>query len=821
VSVLDLKLALRMLRRFPGLSLISVGGMAVAIAIAAGYFATFNAMLDSSLPFHRGDRAVSIINRNLAKVGDDHGASVRDFLTWRGEVESIQDLGAFREVTQNLILPNGAVEVVSVAAITAGGLAFPHVPPFLGRALLEADERPGGEAVVVIGYAEWQRLFGGSPDVVGQTLRLDGTLHTVVGVMPEAFRFPLRHQYWVPLRFTPAEYDAGGAAINAFGRLGEGISIAQAQAELTALSARVAAQNSTPAATWAQVLPYTHAFVGVQGPEMELALRGLQLLISLLLIVVAINVGVLIYARTATRTGEIAVRSALGATRRRIVMQLFVEATVLAGAAALIGLLIASRALGMINSAMHDTSDPLDGPVPFWIDVSLTPGVILYACLLALAASAIVGITPALKVTRRQSDALKEVGARGGGLQLGRTWTALIVAQVAIAVAVLPPALNYAEQSMRLGTRRPAAEAHGLLRATVVLPRYAGLPADAATDDAAFRARVASRTGDLLRSLESEPEFLGVTVAERFPGMEPGAVMEAEDASLLYTRPNRVAINLFDVFGVPIVAGRGFTTADTQTGAAAIIIDELFAQQLGGAADVIGRRVRYAASGDAAEAGEWFEVVGVVRSFAQNFNPPNSPFDAPAPRIFHPASVGDTNPSVLVVRIRDGTAETFGRRITQLAATVDPTLRVERVATVVNSWKQTQAASRFVALGILAVMLSVLLLSAAGIYAMISFTVTRRRREIGIRAALGADPARILAGVFSRAGAQLGAGVLAGLVVTGIVEWAAIGLPIGGRVTIVLPTVILVIVTVGLLAALGPARRGLAVQPSEVLREEI
>jgi predicted lysophospholipase L1 biosynthesis ABC-type transport system permease subunit len=215
------------------------------------------------------------------------------------------------------------------------------------------------------------------------------------------------------------------------------------------------------------------------------------------------------------------------------------------------------------------------------------------------------------------------------------------------------------------------------------------------------------------------------------------------------------------------------------------------------------------------------EIVGVVPDFAYDFTTPNS-FDPDQPRLFHAAAAGDVYPATLVVRIGSGDPAPFARRLRDLAASVDPTLTLEEVTTVVAAWERAQQAMGSLGLMVIAVMLSVLLLSAAGIYALMSFTVAKRRREIGIRSALGADPRRILTGIFARAAAQLGTGVLAGTILAAALEeleWVNAGGLLEDE-WILLPSVAALMVVIGLLAALGPARRGLAVQPTEALREE-
>ena len=823
VSWLDVKLGIRMLAKYPGLSLVAVIGMAVAIAIGAGYFAGFGAMLDPSLPLDDGDRVVGL-HPGVSRPGSDSEVSAHDYIAWRDAMSTVREIGAFRSEHRNLITDEGRIELVEVVAITASGFQVARVTPAFGRPLLDEDERAGAAPVLVIAHEEWQRVFDGD-SILGRTVRLGETVHTIVGVMPQGFRFPINHRYWVPLSLDASTAQPEDApSLRVFGRLEDGVTLARARAELATIGGRMAAAfPATHGHLRPIVLPYTHLLRGFEALEAELAIRAIRLALSLLLVIVALNVAVLVYARTVTRTGEIAVRSALGASRRRVIAQLFVEALVLAVVASAIGLTLAAVALRLINDWIRRS-----GEAAFWIDFGLTPGVILYVALLAILAGTIVGVLPALKATGRHLQlGLQQFSARGSAMQLGRMWSVLIVGQVAVAVAALPAAVDSAEQSLRLGIRAPSPAAHGLLTATVVMQREAfSVAPDSAASERAFRARFADRAAELIRRLEAQPGVTGVTFADQFPGRERYARVEVERAvepldttpTLLGTRTSRVAIDLFEVFDVSLLAGRGFVPADTRIGATSVIVSTSLAERIGGGASVLGRRVRYAEQEGGAAPGPWLEIVGVVPDFAYDFTTPSS-FDPFQPRLFHAAAAGYVHPATFVLRF-DGEPAPFARRLRDIAAAVDPLLTLESVETVVAAWKRSQQAMGALGLMILAVMISVLLLSAAGIHAMMSFTVAKRRREIGIRSALGADPRRVLTAIFRRAAAQLGSGVLAGLFLVTLVDRVTRGDMMDGRALFLVPAVALLMVVIGLLAALGPARRGLAIQPTEALREE-
>ena len=817
ISWLDVKLGLRMFIKNPGLSLVSVTGMAVAIAIGAGYFTVLGTWLDATLPLPEGGRIVSI--RNLVNESGLDDASGSDVLEWRDALKSVRDIGAFRNEGRN-ISAEGRTDVIQLAAMSASGFRVARVAPLMGRALHDDDERPGAPPVVVIAFEEWQKRFEGDARILERTVRLDDTVHAIVGVMPEGFAFPVNHRYWVPLRVSR---EIANDQLRVFGRLADGVSLSEARAEAAALGARMAIDSpKTHGRRRPAVLPYTHAFIGVQGPEMELLMRGVQYGVGVLLLIVAVNVAILVYARTATRTGEIAVRTALGASRARVVLQLFVEALVPSVLAAAVGLGIMQVALNMIREAVkYEEGAAL---LPFLVDFRLTPAVVLYATLLAVLAAVIAGVLPALKATgKRVQQGLQQVSARAAGVQLGATWTALIVMQVAVAVAVLPAALYNGGQFFRLAAERPAAAANGLVRAQLGVSREGrALGLDNRVDGL--------RTA-LVQRLEVDPEIAAITFADRFPGEEGFGRLEieerggaakgpaAQEDTLVAARPNAVAANFFEVFEVRVVAGRGFTAADLHPDSRAVIVDDTFVQEAGG--NVVGRRVRYGRSGDDdTTTSPWYEIVGVVPAFAYNFTSRGPATQGPMPRLFHPIQPGSGRASTMVIRLNGSPSPQLAPRLRQIAATVDPGLRVEGIEGVVESWDNSQKFLRLAAFAIIAVMTSVLLLSAAGIYAMMSFTVARRRREIGIRAALGADARRILAGIFRRAAAQLAAGIALGLTVAAALDWLGGGTLTGGNTLLLLPTVVAVITVVGLFAAIVPARRGLAVQPVEALRDE-
>jgi hypothetical protein len=426
----DYKFGLRMLLKYPGLTIAGGLALAIAIAIGAGWYDFVGKVLLPTIPLPEGDRIVLIETRNVLTNGVELRVG-RDFLEWRRELRTIEDLGAFRlsrrsgngnvtKVGRNLIVGTGAPERIQLAELTAAAFRVARVSPLLGRALLESDEVPGAPSVIVLGYEVWQRSLGARQDVIGSQVKLGDTPATVVGVMPKGFGYPFNYDAWTPLPLRASYGPLEGGAISVIGRLAPGVTRAQADAEVRALGQRTAA-----------ALPATHEHLrprvqplGEPGDgDGELDVSAIaQLALTnfpslLVLFIACMSVGTLVYARTATREGEIALRSALGASRARIVGQLFVETLALASLAAAVGLVTADQVLTWgIKGAYAD-----EGGLPFWITPGLTGTTILYAGGLAIVCAGMLSILPALRVTQaRVQMHLANLGTTGATLRFGR-----------------------------------------------------------------------------------------------------------------------------------------------------------------------------------------------------------------------------------------------------------------------------------------------------------------------------------------------------------------------------------------------------------------
>ena len=835
-SWLDVKLGLRLLVRNWGLTLVGGLAMTVTISIASVVFAAFDIIMLSPLPLDDGDRVVAIQVWDR-KASERREASWQDLERWRGALKSVEDIGAFQKIQRNVITADGSVELVAVAEISAAGFRVARVPPLFGRAIADTDLAPGAAPVVVIGHDVWQRRFGGARDVIGRELRVGQTVHTVVGVMPDGFRFPFNFHYWVPLkREADAMLQNAGPEGVVFGRLAPNATLAGAHAEVSSLgllpinssigSSTRARPN--PGVTGARVVPYTFAFSGnVEPRELGLIRTLASLALVLLLLPPCANIAILNYARTVTRQQEFAARHALGGSRARIVWQLFIEALVLTAGAAGVALLVLRVAAVVIAGRLQD----IPGGLPFWMTFDISYRTMLFVAGLAVAGAAMCGLVPALQATGRLARLGSGALAGRTSLRLGRTWTALVIAQVAFSVAVLPLAAELAWGTLRTGIVGPGFAAEEFATARVAMdvePGSTRQQRDILLDDRQ-RELAGSRQRELTRRLLADPGILGVAAALRPPGEEPWVFVDIEgrDAStevdVLKSQPpgfqarlNQVDTAFFDVYEVSGLAGRRFNEGDVSADADAVIVNRNFAETIAPGGNALGRRFRYVrATGSewphGPDADRWYEVVGVVG---------NLPVTTDARISYHAVAPGQIQPAHLQLRLRGGPAG-LAERLRDAAASVDPTLHVDEVRTLAEIYREHRFADNIGAIIIGAVTGSVLLLSAAGLYALMAFTVAQRRREIGIRSALGAQPGRLVADVFRRAFWQIGAGSAVGMLAAYLVgRYVPIeqigGLPIPG----VLPGAAAIMLLVGVLAALGPARRGLRIDPTEALRSE-
>ena len=807
-SRLDFRLGLRMLARYPGLTVVGTTAMAVAIALGLLYFEGINKWLNPRLPIANGDRVISIHNWDANEVRAEP-RSLYDFTVWREQTRTIHEIGAAVEFVRNLATPEDQrVEPVQGAEVTASAFRLMEVRPLLGRTLSEADEFPGEPSVVVISQTLWRTRFANDPAVIGRTVKLGTVAATIVGVMPEDFGFPNNARVWMPLRVNAAELaPRSGPQASVFGRLAPGATVTDAQAELGTIVARIATdhpethENLRPRVT-AYAKPLTESREAQLIKTILYIVNGIFLL---LLSIICANVATLVFARTATRGWEITVRNALGASRARIVGQLFIEALLLTGLAAVVGLALAKFSLRYALSLIGG-----EGVLPFWIDDSISARTVLYTILLAFFGAAIVGILPALRVTRiNVQDALRNESAARAGLRFGGFWTTIIVVQVAITVAFLPLAAGGVYESNRFRQRAEGIGAERYLAAHIAIDAE-----DHGMDAAALNARARLSVEELKQRLQAEPEVEQVAFADRLPvedqfkyQIEVDTTLGAPVDGLRTSTLVHVSDGFFPAFGTSVLAGRDFVPLDFETGRV-MIVNESFVRHVLGGRNAIGQRIRIVAGEVGSVAGEeWYEVVGMVRDFGWQLPRPQEQSAMYIPSLPLTGRAGQ-----LVLRVRDPQA--FATRLRRIAAEVDPTIRLTDVQPLSGAGGGEARVNRALTSVAWLISFIVLLLSATGIHALMAFTVARRTREIGIRVALGAGTRRIVTGIFSRAFLQIGAGILIG---SGL---AALGGLESAREMLILLAAVGVMLVVGLTACALPLKRALTINPTEALRAD-
>jgi predicted permease len=787
---LDLKLSLRMLVKYPLLTV--VGGIAVTVATAIGVGASefVHDLVAPELPLEEGERIVRLYQID-SEAGGTVGVSLYDLSVWRESVGSLEDVGAFTTMEQGFVSDRGEAGTVSLARTTASMFRVTRVPPLMGRFLTEADERAGASPVVVLGYDAWQTLLDGDPDPIGRVVVLAGTPTTVVGIMPDGYGFPQVQNAWVPLRVEPADLDPESSPrVGSFARLADGASLESARNELEVAGRRAAADFPT---LYGRLEPRIDAFASrASGGLAVLAVSGVGIICILLLIVACANVVTLAFARMVMREGEIAVRTSLGATRERIVLQLFAEALVLVGTATAIGMTIAWLALGRISRVFFEVQQA--PRLSFWWDDGLSPTTVVYAVVLALVGAVMIGVVPALKATGgAMQPRLGQLSSGGGGsLTLGGRWTVLIVLQVALSVALLPLAVSVDARSGLLEAR-PATVLDAVPGigfqpeeyVTAQLGRDPTAPLRTEREESEFMESSRLLFTQVRDRLAEHPAVQSAALASGLSAMNHVGValeFEGDDSAPPISGGSRILLvdrSYLDLMDATIVAGQPLGPGDFAAGgeqtSGSVLVNEAFVNTVLGGRNPVGGRLRFSEGedGEVAVLGDGtVDVVGVVRNpgidaFGPGVHPViYAPLDLAPVRPRDAGFVGMPQPPVtqLFVRMRPG-AEPLASRLYEIVTEVDPSLRLSAVGTAADAWGPVHTGGRVGAWILRAVAAIVLMLSVAGVYALMSFTVSRRTREIAIRNAVGARRGEIVSTIFGRAAVQLGLGVALGSLV--------------------------------------------------------
>ena len=805
--LMDLKYGIRMLVKTPGLTLVSVVTIALGVGLTTHTFSSVYGSVIRGLDFDRGTRLASLTEEVVSAGERGNGIPYLDVLDWREEQTSFRGLAAFQQGTVNIADEGNPPERYNGAFVSASLFDQVDGVPIMGRVFNASEDDGTGEPVVVLGYDVWQDRYAGDPDIVGRSVRANGRQATVVGVMPEGFHFPFQEDVWLPLGLDPLTAQRGTDRVGVVGRLLESVTMEQADAQMDQIAGRLAVEypeTNEGVSVWVQA----HEDA-VMPPPIVAALWLMLLAVFGVLLVACFNVTNLLLARAAVRSREVAVRSALGAARGRIVRQLLVEAGLIAVLGGALGTLLAYIGIEAFNAAIIDIEKP------YWIDVRLDAPVLLFTTAITAFAAVAAGTLPALRASGAKLHEVLQDETRGtSSFRIGRLSTALVVGEIALSCALLVSSGMMVKSVINLRALDMGFEDDQIFTARVGLFE-ADYPDDAA------RWRFYDR---LVQDLAAEPGVESAALTTSLPaagaglgriGLEGAVYPELRDRPLSYVA--FVTRDYFDVLGLSILEGRPFDDQDVAGSVDVALVNQSFARTHFGDGSPLARRFRVGADGP------WLSVVGVVPDvFIAGGGPGFGQAAEIKEQYYRPLAQvpGIAFVSLAVRTLGDPAA--FGTSARSVVSRIDPSLPIYFVRTMeetvaAGTWGYGLFGSLFTIFGIVA-----LFLAAVGLYGVMAFSVSRRTQEMGVRMAMGAGARNILALILGNGMRQLGLGMLIGLALGGLLV-----LPMRVLFFQVEPTdpsVYLTIVTTlafsGLLACLIPARRAMRVQIVEALRPE-
>jgi putative ABC transport system permease protein len=800
--VQDLRYALRGLLRRPMFTAVAVSTIALGVGANAAIFSVVNGVLLRPLPYPEPGRVV-----RLAQAPPTWLLSEPEFLDYKRDLRSFENLAVFTENEANLSTADDP-ERVPLAAVSPEFFAVLGARPAAGRTFAADENMVTPARVVMMSHTLWQRRFAGDSTIVGRTITLNGLTRTVIGVMPPHFDYPTaRTDLWLPMPRFEADslQDRTRHYLWAVGRLGPGISVAAAEAEARMVAQRMmrdfASSYDPNAPLRPTVSRVSDELVGPTRPYLW-ALFGA---VGFILLIVVANVANLLLARGETRRREMAVRTALGASRRRIIRQLLTESVVLALGGGALGL-----ALAWVGTAALVALAPPS--LPRADQIGLDWRVFVHAMATSLVAGALFGLAPAVRAAREApADTLKAGGRSGGPSGTRRTRRALVVAEVALAVVMLAGAGMLLRSLVNLQRNDMGFDSRSVLTARVSL-----------TNSTYDEARSTAFYSQLLERVRAIPGVTAAGAAGWLPvvgaGGLWGVLAEGQSYAALVQGPmavpQQVTTGYFAAMGMPIVAGRDFTDRDRSGAPLVAIVSRRMARDLWPNADPLGKRFRL--GGGSA----FMTVIGVVNDIRsrgfQDTTEPTMYFPYPQTResaYFMPRSMN------LVVRTV-GDPLAAGRQLRAIVRALDATVPVSSVRTMEQVVGTSVANRRFSTLLLGSFASLALVLAGIGIFGVISYGVSERRFEIGVRMALGADRSTVLVSVL-RDGFQMtligvAVGVVGAIAVGRVIRSLLVGVPVIDPWT--LAAVAVGLSLVALVASLLPARRAVTVNPTEALR---
>jgi putative ABC transport system permease protein len=794
----DLRYGARALLKNPGFSLIAMLTLALGIGANTAIFSVVNAVLFRPLPFNEPERLVMVWNRGAEAAGGDRTPlAVADLLDWRAQSRSYAEIGAFQNMMFNYT-GGDSPERVQAAGVTANFFSMLGAQPSLGRAFSPDEERPGAQRVALLSDGFWRKHFAADPQVLGRTINLNGASFTVIGVMPAALDFPSKDvELWTALQLQQPTR-RGPYFLRGVARLKPGVGLEQARAEaLNALKSSFEGELLD-----LNVLPVNEFIVG----DVRLALLVLLGAVTLVLLIAAVNVANLTLARSAARVKEISIRSALGAGRARIIRQLLTESLLLALVGGLLGALWSSWGVKLLLKMAPDN-------IPRLSQIGIDGRALAWTALVSLLTGVLFGLAPAWQSSRLSLNETLKEGGRSGADSLGkRRWRDfLVISELALAVMLLIGAGLLVKSFWRLQRVDPGVDTDRVL--TMQLAFRGERYADPQQVDAFYP-----------RLLERIQALPGVRAAAASNSLPPDSTEFSDDFTVegRPAVPNqpppityviRVSPDYFRAFGIPLRSGRYFNAADSSNAPMVAVINETMARQFFPNEDPVGKRIN---TGDEREPTLW-RIVGVVGDVKYN-----GLADEAQPAMYEPLIQATSYNVFLSVKTETADPLSLAAAVRNEIRSLDRELPVTRVRTMEQRIARTVAQPRFGATLVALFAALALILASIGVYGVISYSVTQRTQEIGVRVALGARSRDVLSLVLKQGmtltATGLGAGLIGSFALTRLMKTLLFGVSATDPLTFIV--ISLLLTAVALLACLVPARRATRVDPMIALRSQ-
>jgi predicted permease len=800
----DIRYGVRTLLSSPGFALTAILCLSLGIGLNSAIFSVVDGVLLQPFPYPDAGRIVVLNSTNQGAGITRASVSWLDFRDIRDQNTTLASVAAFTGRSLTLTDGSSDPERFNGATISSGLFSLLGTPPALGRDFTADDDRTGAERVVMLSDEVWRLRYSGDPSIVGKAISLNGYPHTVIGVMPPGFMFPETQRLWIPLAPYYESTARDVRPLQVFARLKPGVSTSQASADIASITGRLATTYPVQNEGWGSVIRLLADWMIPD--EVELVILAMMGAVTLVLMIACSNVANLLLARASVRHREISIRAALGAGRLRIIRQLLTEAMIIGLLSAPLGIVFASLMLKLLNRSIPPDS------IPYFIHWALDARSLTYTIAISMLTGLVFGLVPALQATRSNLQGSLKEGARGatGGR---RAWlrNGLVVTEISMSLVLLIGASLFVRSFLNLQNANVGFDTAPLLTMRFYLP-------GAGYDPPGAKAR---RVEDIVRRVETLPGVQGAFSSNFVPlgaggggggvivegktvprGQEPGITFIAATPHLRQT------------LNVALVSGRDLTELEETTRTPVALVNQTMAKQLWPGEDSIGRRFRIV--GD--DAPEWFTIVGVIADFRHGQGTSSRPV---YPSAYVPFPFGPTLNNGLIVRVTGDPARITSAVREQIRAS-DPTLPVFQIRTMedlrqFSFWRYKVFGWMFSAFGAVA-----LLLASIGVYGILSYSVSQRTQEIGVRVALGAsrnDVMRLVVGQgVTLAAIGIVVGVFGALGVTQFIKTLLYNVTPSDPVSFAIVALFLSIVAI--IASYVPARRAMAVDPIIALRGE-